>query len=224
MKNYILILISFFIYSTSEAKMIKVAIIDSGANSNDLSIKKCKGLDRDFTNTGLEDTIDHGSVVAAIVTKNLSKVNYCVMILKFYSPHMKKDAISTIVSSMRYAIDNHADIINISAGGMRPSVEEDAIFNEALAKGIIIVTAAGNDGNNLGIACNYYPLCYDRRILGVGSLNSDGLLANRSNYDSTRKVIRYYFQGEDVWIRGRSYSGTSFSAPTLTNRILKEGK
>ncbi len=67
-----------------------------------------------------------------------------------------------------YAINQGAALINCSWGfHYKTKVLEDAI-NEALAKGIIVVAAVGNQGEKQVM----YPANFDR-VVGVGSLNDD---------------------------------------------------
>jgi len=55
-----------------------------------------------------------------------------------------------IVKAIEQAIEDKVDIINISLGVNRTNSKIDQAVNEAIESGIVVVTAAGNDGPGLG--------------------------------------------------------------------------
>ena len=96
---------------------------------------------------------------------------------------------------------------------------EDAI-NEAYAKGIMVVSATGNDGKNMLL----YPASY-LNCISVGSINKSLDISPFSNYNVFMTMVA---PGEDIIfdINGEKIkdSGTSFSAPLVsgTLALLKE--
>lgn len=94
-----------------------------------------------------------------------------------------------IVQAVRYAarLSNssntlpaqRADIMNLSLGGTGSSQTEQAAYNEARAAGVIIVAAAGNDGN----AVPNYPASYDG-VISVSAVGIRKTLASYSNFGS----------------------------------------
>ncbi len=69
-----------------------------------------------------------------------------------------------------------ADIINLSLGGSQFSAAEQATIDEVVNSGVIVVAAAGNEGNN---TVNY-PAAYSN-VIAVGALNSQGGISHYSN-------------------------------------------
>jgi subtilisin family serine protease len=115
---------------------------------------------------------------------------------------------------VNYAVDNGADIINLSvfANGRPPSSFERAL-EKARARGIIIVGISGNLGKNEVM----YPGRYDS-VLAVSAIASSGLLASFSNRGSE---VAFCAPGENITSfapgeRPFTDSGTSYAAPHVT--------
>jgi subtilisin family serine protease len=134
-----------------------------------------------------------------------------------------------IANAIRYAADNGASVINMSFGkGFSP---EKAAVDEAVkyadSKGVLMVHAAGNDGENLAEKPSFPTPAY----LGGGKPNNwievgasswkglDSLAAPFSNYGKAQ--VDVFAPGVDIlstvpgggWER---QSGTSMAAPVVT--------
>ncbi len=116
--------------------------------------------------------------------------------------------------AVAYAVDNGADIINLSifANAKPPSSFEQAIA-AARARGVIVVGIAGNQGK----AEVMYPGRYDS-LVTVSAVSVTDQLASFSSYGSEIDICA---PGEAVMtftVGGRviSQSGTSFSAPHVS--------
>lgn len=114
-----------------------------------------------------------------------------------------------------YAGRMGAQIINCSWGGPGRSQAEQEIIDAVTEMGSLVVAAAGNQGR--GIAA--YPAAY-RNVISVGSVNSQDLRSNFSNYHETIDLVA---PGEDVLstmpVELGSYgrlSGTSMAAPMVS--------
>ncbi len=123
----------------------------------------------------------------------------------------------TFAKAIDYAVDNGADIINLSvyANGKPPLVLEQAV-QRARQHGVIIVGIAGNDGKSQVS----YPAKYSS-VLAVSATDRNDHLASFSNYGSEVAVaapgekITSLFPGGIV---GTS-SGTSFAAPHVSGTL-----
>ncbi len=116
--------------------------------------------------------------------------------------------------AVNYAVDNGADIINLSifANGRPPSLFERAL-DRARSRGIAIVGISGN----LGKSEVMYPGRYDS-VLAVSAITPSGLLAAFSNRGPE---VVFCAPGADITSfapGGRPFtdSGTSFAAPHVT--------
>lgn len=87
-----------------------------------------------------------------------------------------------IIRAVEYATDNGADIINCSFGGPSFSVFQKSIYERADENKILIVAAAGNDGQN-NDSFPTYPAGYDlENIIAVAATDDSDDLASYSNF------------------------------------------
>lgn len=191
---------------------IKVAIVDSGIDRNhpELSknVIKSMPIAPGCINDG--DSNGHGTHVAGIIgasTNNsavLAGLNWDVTLMGYcvVSPSGVGTSVS-IAQGVQQAIKDGAHVINLSLGGpILPGMDrsvEDAI-KDASAKGITIVSAAGNCGhlppgqypNNPecfwgGDADKYMPGA-DPRVINVAAIGPNNEHPKYSNYGSTIAV------------------------------------
>ncbi len=134
-----------------------------------------------------------------------------------------------VANAIRYAVDNGADIINMSFGkGYSPGKSAvDAAVKYAESKGVLLVHAAGNDGQDLAVAGNYPNRDYANggeasNWIEVGASDWQGgeaLAAPFSNYG--QKQVDVFAPGVAITTTapGNDYQtgdGTSFAAPVVT--------
>lgn len=143
---------------TTGNKDLIVAVIDSGVDYNhpDFKNRVIKGPDFADKDDDSMDEGGHGTHVAGIIAANGSvkglAPNVKIMALKVFSSGENKNNYSVsdgIADAILYATENGASIINMSLGS--PSLMSnnsrtiESAINEAVGKGLIVVTAAGND-------------------------------------------------------------------------------
>ncbi len=134
-----------------------------------------------------------------------------------------------VANAIRYAADNGAHIINMSFGKAysphKPVVDEAVRYAES--RGVLMVHAAGNDGEDLASASNFPTPVYDdgtRATLwievGASSWKGvDSLVAPFSNYG--REQVDVFAPGVDIRsaVPGGAVepqSGTSMAAPVVS--------
>lgn len=163
------------------------------------------GWDFASNDNSLEDNHGHGTHIAGIVGAvqnngyGISGVasNVKLMILKYYDPQKPANNLTKTIESIRYAIDNGADVINYSAGGLEHSEEEEAIIAEAARRGIVFVAAAGNERSNSD-RNKYYPANYELdNILSVTAINPQKRVLSSSNYGV--KTVDIAAPGENIY-------------------------
>lgn len=122
---------------------------------------------------------------------------------------------STIIKAINYAVDNGAQVINMSLGGMAGSPLVQQAIDRATEKGIIVVASAGNHGTEAPA----YPASYNG-VISVAASNEAGRKAGFSAYGSTVDItapgdtMRLLSHGGYTMSRG-----TSFSAPFITGML-----
>lgn len=135
-----------------------------------------------------------------------------------------------IALAVRYAVDNGAQVINMSFGkAYSPKAKEVyEAFKYAESKGVLLVHAAGNDGANLDDAKNFPTSKYEFQtqpfnlFLTIGASTKDckeTLPASFSNYSATQVDI--FAPGNEIYntVPQSSYQtlqGTSMAAPMVS--------
>ena len=133
-----------------------------------------------------------------------------------------------VANAIRYAADNGADIINMSFG--KAYSPDKAVVDEAVAyaveKGVLLVHASGNDGEDIDEADNFPTRFFldgtaSEGWLEVGASAADAasLAAPFSNYGRTH--VDLFAPGADVTSLKRNggvqtANGTSFAAPIVS--------
>lgn len=208
---------------------VTVAVIDSGLygisggeSHEDIDpAKVVKPYNARIGYEGAETVSDdhgHGTFVAGMIFANTNNSagiagimpNVSLMPIKV-STKTSDAAVSDVVKAINYAVANGADIINMSLGTNEFSEALKDACDYAVSKGLIVVAAAGNDGNSN--PC--YPAAYDS-VIGVGSLTKDNLLAASSQYGESVYVTAPGAGVVSTDSSSNGYkrsSGTSFASP-----------
>jgi subtilisin family serine protease len=83
---------------------------------------------------------------------------------------------SDVARGIIYAVDNGAQVINLSFGGTSPSQTLQEAVNYAHAHGVLVVAASGNDGGPI-----LYPAACEH-VLGVAAVDQNDTRPSFSNY------------------------------------------
>ncbi|PLW78731.1 S8 family peptidase [Cohaesibacter celericrescens] len=168
---------------------VKLAVVDSGIKFDHPSLSSSV-TDR-FTAFPEADSAqlnrDHGTAVASIiaahagmrgVAKNVALMS--AQVFRFSDKgHMVADSYD-IVRGIDWAVENGAEILNLSFAGSKDKFLQDAL-GKAEEKGVIVVAAAGNEGPDAPAA---YPAAYENVIAVTATDEDDGLyiFANRGDH------------------------------------------
>ena len=138
---------------------IKIAVIDTGVDFNHPDLfgwgpdgKVIGGYNFIEENELPMDTNGHGTKVAGIIAAdgNTLGVAHKAKILAYKVSEDGEGVSSELIrKAIEKAIEDKADIINISLGVNKTNSKIDSAVNHAWDNGIIVVTAAGNDGPEL---------------------------------------------------------------------------
>ena len=90
----------------------------------------------------------------------------------------------SVANAIDYAVSRHANVISLSLGSTADDPFVHAAVRRAVAAGIIVVAAAGNDGCD----CMLYPANYPE-VVSVGALDTNGQPANFSSYGTNLKIL-----------------------------------
>ncbi len=176
---------------------------------------------------------DHGTHVSGIVAAEQNGQGIdgicpaCrLMIIRCVPDGDERD--KDVANSIRYAVDNGARVINMSFGKSYSPEKEvvDEAVRYAESKGVLLVHAAGNDGNNLDKKPNFpSPVLNDKKRcstwieVGASGPSEDQLCAGFSNYG--KKSVDLFAPGVDIYstFTDDTYTkqdGTSMAAPVVT--------
>jgi subtilisin family serine protease len=177
---------------------------------------------QDQSGSGGDDE-GHGTHVAGVVAgrgdnaTGISGVCWSgkVMPVRFMGAN-GRGSTSDAISGIEYAVHEQAKVINCSFGSSsKSSALEDAI-DHAQDKGVLLVVAAGNDGESID-AEPAYPASYTQgNILTVAATTANGSLASFSNFGS--KSVDLAAPGDQIESTYpesayKLLSGTSMAAP-----------
>ena len=175
-----------------------IALIDTGVNESANVIDRVSLIDDDLAGTN-----DHGNkMVESIVSQD----NNAKILSIRAMGNDGKGTVSSIVAAMEYAINQHADIINLSLYAKTDIVNSvlAAEIEKADEEGIMVVGAAGNDGADVE---NYMPGSVWQAII-IGACNEEGRRYPFSNYGDN---VAYYVNAESTSEAAAKFSGYLYS-------------
>lgn len=171
------------------------------------------------------DDNGHGSYIASLLVaqkdNGLGGVGVCpncrLMPLRFLdSDGFGEDEDSN--KALKYAIENGASVINLSYAGEGFDRDLDKLLKRALAKDILVVVSAGNDGES-NDRSDIYPANHRfPNMLTVGASTHEDKWRKNSNYSPS--LVHLAAPGQrlwGLWNDGKYYvgHGTSFSSPIV---------
>jgi hypothetical protein len=170
-------------------KEVVVAIIDSGvADLDAFEGKLVPGYDfedNDYDTTNDIHPDSHGTFLASIIVDCVKMCPIKIMPIRVMSS--VSGSLINIVNGIYYAVDNGADVINISLGGRISDcrVVDDAL-RYAAEKDVVTVVCAGNTAKSVE---DYCP-AHNESAITVTAVDSENIFASRfSNYGSTVDIV-----------------------------------
>ena len=166
-----------------ERPSVVVAVLDTGIDVDhpDLKDKVIQSVNFSKSPTS-DDVFGHGTHIAGIIAANLDNTgmagiapNSRLLNVKIADDNGICD-VNAVAKGIEWAVNNGAQIINLSLQLSNNSLELDKAIEYAKEKGVIVVAAAGNNLYNQ----ISYPAYYDSTI-SVTALTSDNKLAPLAN-------------------------------------------
>jgi subtilisin family serine protease len=153
----------------------------------------------------------HGTMTAGLIHLVAPKAK--ILPLKAFSSN-GTGYLSNIVAALYYAVQNHANVVNMSFDLTASSQSLNRAVSSANKAGVVLVAAAGNENSSSRV----YPAALNGDVVGIASTTDWDSRSSFSNYGTA-----------DVWIAapgeyivstypGGTYgsaSGTSFSSPLV---------
>jgi subtilisin family serine protease len=153
----------------------------------------------------------HGTMTTGLVHLVAPKAK--ILPLKAFTSN-GQGYVSNIVAALYFAVQNHANVVNMSFDVSSPSPALSQAISYANQSGLVLVAAAGNESTSAPV----YPAALNSSVMGIASTTDYDTRSTFSNYGNI-----------DVWIAapgeyvistfpGGTYaasSGTSFSSPLV---------
>jgi major intracellular serine protease len=221
------------IWEKSKGKGITIAILDTGCDIThpDLSERIIGG--RNFTNDDdgnpdeYNDYNGHGTHVAgtiAAVENNNGVIGVApeagLLILKVLDKN-GSGQYDWIINGINYAVDQKADIISMSLGGSADVPELHKAIQNAIANQILVVCAAGNEGDGNDFSDEFsYPASYNEVI----SVGASSLQRRSSEFSNSNNEVDLVAPGEEIlstYLNGTyaKLSGTSMATPHVSGAL-----
>jgi len=239
---------------------ITIAVLDTGVNfdhrelqgkiSKRANLVDLEGIDttnfigniKGYDEAGIEDLVGHGTHVSGILAAKGIQMDEgicpgCRIMPVRVLATMKSGGklvgagiVDNINSGIKWAVDNGADIINMSLGIRHTGggLPHEEVIRYALHKNVTIVAASGNDGTEE----KYYPGALPG-VIAVGAVDDAGAVTNFTSFGADITVVA---PGLNIYssYTQNSYalaSGTSQASPFVCGAIalmksyaLEQGK
>jgi thermitase len=210
---------------------IKVAVIDSGIDlAHPVFAGKLSASSEFWDYVGNDATpqdeaggngYGHGTAVAGIILQVAPRAK--ILPIRVLRPDGTANT-SDVVAAIGRAVNNGANIINLSlgTGGYDQSLMN--ICTWANSQGVRIVAAAGNNGqlNNMDSPGQFsWSSATYAWTVGIGSVNVSD---QRSSFSSYGDGLYVYAPGENIWSaypgnKSANFTGTSFATPIYTGAL-----
>ncbi|MCS0674085.1 S8 family peptidase [Cytobacillus firmus] len=220
-------------WNETKGKGIKIAVLDTGCDLSHADLKDRITGGRNFTDDDnsdpniFKDYNGHGTHVAGTIAAHENDAGVIgvapeadLLIVKV----LNKDGSGQyewIINGIHYAIEQNADIISMSLGGPADVPELHDAIKAAVKKNILVVCAAGNEGDGDDSTDEFaYPGCYNE-VISVGAIN---LERDSSEFTNSHNEIDLVAPGEEIlstFLNGKyaTLSGTSMAAPHVSGAL-----
>lgn len=220
------------IWPITKGKGMTVAVLDTGCDHHPELTDRIIG-GRNFTDDDrgnpaiFLDYNGHGTHVAGIIAAGENKQGVVgvapeanLLIVKV----LNKDGAGQydwIIKGLQYAIEQKVDIISMSLGGPLDVPELHEAIKKAIAQNILVVCAAGNEGDGNDATDEYaYPGHYNE-VISVGAINHE---RNPTDFTNSHNEIDVVAPGKEIlstYLNGKyaSLSGTSMAAPHVSGAL-----
>lgn len=176
----------------------------------------------------------HGTHVAGIIAAERNNSlgmkgvadNVKIMVVRCVPNGDERD--KDVANSIRYAVDNGAQIINMSFGKSRSpeKIWVDEAIKYAMDKGVLLVAASGNDNEDVDTKVHYPTKFLNggkvaENFISVGAMNfedGEAMVADFSNYG--KKTVDVFAPGMAIYStvpdsKYQELQGTSMASPAV---------
>ncbi|MFS1513902.1 S8 family peptidase [Chengkuizengella sp. SCS-71B] len=219
---------------SERGKGIVIAIIDTGCDRDHPDLKDRVIGGRNFTDDDngnpnkFSDYIGHGTHVAGTIAASINGSGVVgvapeasLLILKALGGKYGSGSYDWIINAINYAVDKNADIISMSLGGPHDIPELHQAVINAVEKNILVVCAAGNEGDGRSHTNEYsYPGSYNE-VISVGAIDFEKRSANFTNSNNEIDLVAPGVKVISTYPRNKftELSGTSMATPHVSGAL-----
>ncbi|MBJ7950112.1 S8 family peptidase [Bacillus cereus group sp. N24] len=225
--------------TSKKGEGIVIAVMDTGCDSNHPDLEGAIIDGHNFTDDDESDVHNymdyrgHGTHVSGIIAARENKIGVVgvaprskLLVLKTINKN-GKGSYRNVIKAIKFAIDwkgpngEKVSIINMSLGGTLHDEELYETIKEARKQGILLVVAAGNDGDGKDDTIEIsYPGFY-QEVIQVGSVNKDLSLSSFSNTNINLDFVAPGGMVNSTFLNGQyaKLSGTSMATPYVTGSL-----
>lgn len=207
-------------WDTTTGASVTVAVVDTGVNAHaEFGARLLPGYDAVEKDSTPQDDNGHGTAVAGAIGaagnngEGIAGANWQVRLLPVRVLDAKGAGFDTdIADGIVWAVDNGADVINLSLAGPGTTDVLDSAVRYATTRGVLVVAAAGNESTTEP----QYPAAAPG-VLAVGATAADRKVAQFSNYGHWVDMVA---PGVGIVTTSHTggyvqHNGTSFAAPLV---------
>ncbi|MCX9010947.1 MAG: S8 family serine peptidase [Candidatus Methanoperedens sp.] len=210
----------------STGKNVKIAVLDTGISNShpDLNVSGGINLIGKSKNNKWNDDSGHGTHVSGIIAARNNSIGiigiapdaelYAVKVLDAYG----NGYISDIIEGIDWAVQNNMNVVSMSLGTRTYSQALNDATANAYKAGILLVAAAGNNGDgNLSTDDVLYPAKFDS-VIAVSAIDSNNIAPV---WGADGEEVELAAPGIDIystWLDGGyvNKSGTSMATPFVS--------
>lgn len=221
------------VWGKTKGKGIKIAVLDTGCDVDHPDLRERIIGGRNFTGDDrgnpniYNDYNGHGTHVAGTIAASENGQGVMgvapqadLLIVKVLDKN-GSGQYKWIIDGIHYAVEEKADIISMSLGGSEDVYELRQAIRDAIKKGVLVVCAAGNEGDGRDNSDEYaYPGAYNE-VISVGAVN---LERQSSPFSNSHNEIDLVAPGEQIlstYPNGTyaKLSGTSMATPHVSGAL-----
>jgi major intracellular serine protease len=219
-------------------KNINVAVIDSGCDVEHEELKGAIIGTRNFTEDDngdihtVTDYTGHGTHVSGIIgNRNIKSLigiapESNLLILKVIGKN-GAGSFDSLIEAIHYALEwrgldnSKIDVINMSLGSPQDDPKLREAVNEAIKNNIVIVAAAGNEGDGLEDTIEISYPGYYKDVFEIGATDINNVPTGFTNSNSN---VDFVAPGRDIYStfpnnKYATLSGTSMATPQVTGIV-----
>ena len=205
-------------------KGVKVAIIDTGVDTSHVSLSGIKITEISLLNEDdSHGNLGHGTGITSVIagqTEDFVGIAPSTEILSVRVLNESGEGDSfTVAKGIVEAVDQGADIINLSLGGMDSSIVMDNAIEYAKLNNVLMVSAVGNEGVQ-GVS---FPARH-KDVVAVASVDAKSRVSTFSNYGDEVDIAAPGVGVITAWEENEfiHFSGTSIATAFVTGALASE--